>query len=230
MAKRAYFGNLRLWSHARDNTRQSDRGNPVSVALGVDQDRAIHDPASVNRTGGREVRTYGAPHPTYLTQEAWTAVKDAAHDAIEARMGYGFPLVWCADDSLDSVVQSGAGTSIMAVGTPIFAANDYVFFHRPSTGTDRASLHYFGWARVATPGSAGVAIIFATDPATADYAPEPGDKMCRVSHLWTPLYCQAIRPIGVQGGQRGDYYNPSIVWPFVGSPTTTIHRVSVSLE
>lgn len=100
--KRAIFGNLRLWSHARSLNEQEDRGSPAQVALGVDQDRALVIPASPNAHGGIEVVTWGGPG-SVKTQAAWIAMKAAIRAALRARHEYGFPLVWVEDDTYDRV-------------------------------------------------------------------------------------------------------------------------------
>lgn len=223
--KRAIFGNLRLWSHARSLNEQEDRGNPAQVALGVDQGRALVIPASPNAHGGIEVVTWGGPG-SVKTQAAWIAMKAAIRAALRARHEYGFPLVWVEDDTYDRVVESGAGTGYVFTANHAFVTGDVLFFYRPSDATDRASLHAFGWAEVtATP--AADAVTLDADPSTDDYAPEAGDLVVRVSSLFTPLYCGGIRQMGRPG--RGDYYSPEIVWPFTGVPTTEIHRTTETL-
>ena len=224
-AKRAIFGNLRLWSHARSVSEQEDRGNPPQVVLGVDQDRALVIPESENVAGGIEVVTWGGPGAA-KTQAAWIAQKAAIREALRARHRYGFPLVWVEDDDYDAALASGAGVSYVTAAAHAFEVGDVVYLYRPSDATDRASLHAFGWGTVtATPTSTG--LTFAADPTTDDYAPEAGDLLVRVSSLWTPLYCGGIRQMGRPS--KGDYYSPEIVWPFTGVPTTEIHRTPGSV-
>jgi hypothetical protein len=226
MAKRVYFGNLRLHSHARFPVAQEDRANQVSIGLGVDRDVALHVPSSPNVSGGFEVTTYGEPHAAQ-SQEAWIEIKESMREAIRARMAYGFPLVWCADDSYNRVVDHGAGVTYFTTAAHGFVTGDYVYFYRPTTETDRAALHWFGWGKVtSTPTSSS--FVVDADPSSSDYAPDPGDVLVRVSSLWTPLYAGAIRPIAPQGGPKGDFYHGAIVWPFVGIPSTRIGRVGAS--
>lgn len=223
--KRAIFGTLRLWSHARSLAEQEDRGNPAQVVLGVDQDRALVVPDSPNAAGGIEVVTWGGPGAA-KTQAAWIAQKAAIREALRARHGYGLPLVWCEDDDFDAVLASGAGTSYVTAAAHAFEVGDVVYFYRPSDATDRAALFAFGWATVtATPTSTG--LTFDEDPSTDDYAPEAGDLLVRVSSLFDPLYCGGIRQMGRPA--KGDYYSPEIVWPFTGVPTTEIHRTPGSV-
>lgn len=228
--KRSYFGNLPMWSHARTPAPSEERGNPVQVGLGVDQDVALHVPRSPNVTGGIEVVTYGAPHPTYLTQEAWTAVKAKMRMALRPRMGYGFPLVWCADDSLDRVVQSGGGLTYTMTANHGWVIGDRLYFFRTVTepASTLANMSLFGWGVVAAvPGAAIVTLD--VDPSTSYYSPLAGDKVIRASSLWNPLYAQPIRPIAAQGGDSGDFYHPQITWPFAGVASTELHAVSVDL-
>lgn len=225
-SKRAIFGNLRLWSHARRLEEQEDRGFPAQVAMGVDQDRALVIPASPNVHGGIDVVTWGGPTAT-LTQAAWIAQKAEIRAALRARHGYGFPLVWCEDDAYDEVVASGSGTGYVTSSAHAYVVGDVLFFYRPSDDEDRAAIHAFGWGEVtATPSSTGITLD--ADPSTDDYAPEAGDLIVRVSSLFTPLYCGGVRQMG-KPGKGGDYYSPEIVWPFTGVPTTEIHRTTGSL-
>jgi len=224
--KRAIFGNLRLWSHGRSLNEQEDRGNPAQVALGVDQDRALVIPDSVNVHGGIEVTTWGGPGSA-LTQEAWIALKAAIRAALRARHAYGFPLVWCADDAFDEVIASGAGATYATVADHGFVAGDVLYIYRPSEDTDRAAIHAFGWGTVQSV-PASDEVTFVADPSTDDFAPEAGDLVVRVSSLFTPLYCGGIRQMA-RPSKGGDYYSPEIVWPFTGVPTTEIHRTTESL-
>lgn len=225
--KRAIFGNLRLWSHARTLQEQEDRANPVQVALGVDQPRALRIPASPNVDGGIEVVTWGGPGAA-KTQAAWIAQKAAIRAALRARHEYAMPLVWVEDDDFAAVLASGTGTSYQTTAPHPFTAGDWLYFYRPSDDADEYAVHAFGWARLTTfPADPGTGLVLLADPSTAYYAPEAGDLVVRVSSLFTPLYCSGIRQMGKPA--RGDYYSPEIVWPFTGVPTAEIHRVEGSV-
>lgn len=224
--KRAIFGTLRLWSHARTLDVTEDRGNPPQVALGVDQDRALVIPDSPNVAGGFEVVTWGGPVAT-KTQAAWISQKAAIRAAVRARHRFGAPLVWVDDDAFDAEIASGSGTSYQTAAAHDFAAGDWLYLYRPTDGIAEADLKAYGWARVASiPPGPGTGIELETDPSTDDFAPEAGDVVVRVAALFTPLYIgapQFSRPA------RGDYYSPEVRWAFHGVPTTEIHRVEGSV-
>jgi len=226
--KRAYFGNLLLWSHARHPVRAQDRGNPPQVGMGVDQDRAIVIPASVNETGGIDVTTYGEPHAN-LTQEAWIDLKDAMIDALAVRKPYAQPLVWCADDARNRVLDSGSGTSYVSTAAHGFAVGDRLFFVRRTETTTEAALHYYGWTKVTSTPS-GTTFGVDVDPTTAHYTPTAGDALVVISSLWYPLCALRVDPITPQGGPKGDYYHGALVWRFVGVPTTRLSRIGASVN
>jgi hypothetical protein len=225
-SKRAYFGTLPLWSHLRRATPGEERANPVDVVLGVDQPRALFIPASENAAGGVEVLTWGAPNQVQDDQDGWNATRSAIKLAVRARMPYGFPLVLNHDDGLDRLIDNGASDTYEFTAPHAFAVGDVLYFVRPSTATDRASLHLFGWSTVESIPDA-TSVVLAADPGTDDYAPEAGDLVMRAATLFHPLHLPAA-PQFAQA-KTGDHYSPEIAWRFVGTPTTEIHSVAADI-
>ena len=86
----------------------------------------------------------------------------------------------------------------------------------------------FGWATLTTfPASPGTGLVMLSDPSTDDYSPAAGDRVVRVSSLYSPMYADG--DVTFARPSRGDYYSPEIAWPFHGLPTTEIHRQAGSL-
>ncbi len=225
-SKRGWFGTSPLWSHLRRATPSEERGNPVDVVIGVDRAVATHLPFSPNVTGGVDVVTFGMANPGAQDQGGWDATKGAIRAAMRARMEYGFPLVLNADDALDRVVAGGAGDTYEFTVPHVFAVGDVLYFVRPSSAVDRAALHEFGWARVTAIPSA-LEVELDADPSTDDFGPEAGDRVLRVSSLWTPLFVVGAPQFGM--AKSGDHHSPEILWRFQGSPSTEIHAAAVDL-
>ncbi len=219
-SRRAWFGNLPLWSHLLRDSYSVARANAVAVDLGLDQDRALHRPGAPNATATLEVTTWAGPAAGDRTPERWRSARAAMHAAIRARLRYGFPVVLCEDDALDRTLEAGAGLSYQTSTQHAFEIGDVLYLVRETQDTDRAALHWFGWGTVAAIAEANL-VTFEADPTTDDYSPEPGDRILRVSSLWSPLYCPGIREIA--RAKVGDVYSPAIVWPFLGLPDDEVH-------
>jgi len=224
--KRAIYGSLRLWSHARRLEAEEDRANQPQVVLGVDQDRALVLPDSPNAHGTISVTTWGEPR-SVKTQGSWISQQAAIRAALRARQRIGCPLVWVEDDAYSAVLASGAGTSYQTTEAHPFAVGDWLYFYRPSEEHYESDVRAFGWARLTTfPTVPGTGLEMLSDPGTAHYSPAAGDLVVRVSSLLSPLY---VGPVRFGRAVRGDYYSPEITWSFHGIPSTEIHRVEGSV-
>ncbi len=203
--------------------RDSPSGRTIEASPSRSASDSLSGDQGATLKGGLEVTTYGEPG-AYQSQESWIEKKEQMREAMRARAAYGFPLVWSADDSYDRLIDHGSGLLYFTTVAHGFVANDWVYIYRPTEDTDRAALHWYGWTKVLT-APTSTSLTVSVDPSSADFAPEHGDRIVRVSSLWDPLYGQPVRAIPPQGGPKGDYYHGAIVWPFVGIPSTRIGRV-----
>ncbi len=218
--KACYFGDFRLWREARKPTASHVRGFPPQTHLGVDQAQAAVIGNSENIATRVEVTTFGRPHPSYYTQEAWTAVKRKISTGLNARASRAHPLCWIADTTPGGVLTMGGGQILTFGVAHNLVAGDRVLVRRSGVG-----LYAIRTVQMVIT-SLQVGLTTGLSP----YLAMAGDNVFRISSLWDPLYFAGMPPVPAQGGAKGDYYAPELMFAFEGAPTTEWDRITVDLD
>ncbi len=218
--KACYFGPLRLWREARYPVVPSGRGHPLQTHVGVDQPKGMIVGNSGNILVRADVCTFGRPHPTYYTQEAWIGLTRKLQMALDALAGEAHPLAWVSDTTKGGTVLIAGGLTIVTTTAHGLVAGDRVLVRRsPSSAYAVRTVQ-------TVPDTVTVNLSTNLSPLT----PMAGDDVLRISSLWDPMWFDAMPEVRPSGGSKGHYYSPEIHFTFQGSPVTEYHRVDVDLD
>jgi len=210
-AKRAYFGDLRLWYYGRGYV-ETMRARTEVVHDGIDREEALVVSANPNFESMIDVETVFAPGAG-MTQDEFRAHVAAMLDALRSRAGMadaGHPLVWLDDVSLASVLSSGATAPYATTGAHGLTTGDRVLIRALGEGDyDLAQVLTTPTSTTFTAGS------LATGSA---YSPASGHDVLVVSRAWLDCSFREFLPLprggSAEAGAGGDYFAPVATYRF----------------
>lgn len=214
--KRAWWGDLRLWYHARTYTEEMKRTSLQEYA-GVEREENLVVGRSPNFASRVEVATFFAPTSDY-TQEAYRATVAAMLDALASRAGDASPgrvLVWVKDHTAAATVTSYGAPTVTCGGGHPFVNGDRV--HIPVLDT--------GYAYGSVSNVAGNN--FDLTVLEGSLTPAATHEVYLVERAWPGWFHEGMAPLA--RGPKGDFYNPEARYSFRGSRTNVYTRTSVDL-
>ena len=214
--KRCWWGDLRLWYHARTYTEGGKRTS-MQKAQGIERQEVQIVGRSPNWDNKVTVYTFFAPTPEF-TQEKYRAHIAAMLDALQERSGGiepGRTLVWVKDHTAAvDVAGFGSGT-VTTVGNHPFVDGDRV--HVPSLGNG------YAYGEVSSAGGN----TFDLDILEGSRDPAISDKVYLVERAWPGHFCETFPEL--PAGGKGDYHNPKATYGFSGSRSGVYTRTVVDL-
>lgn len=228
-AKRAYFGDLRLWLYGRGYV-ESMRSRTEVVHDGIDREEALVVSSNPNFESMVDVDTVFAAGPGF-TQDEYRSTVAAMLDALRARAGMadaGHPLVWTSDVlSAASVLSSGATAPYATTGPHGLIVGDRVLIR--ALGLGNYTLAQVLTTPTTTSFTAGDLAVGAA------YVPAAGMNAIRVDRAWLDCSFREFLPLArgtaAEAGAGGDYFAPTATYRFrVPSREGVYTRATVDLD
>ena len=198
-AKRAYFGDLRLWYYGRSYV-ETMRARTEVVHDGIDREEALVVSANPNFEGHVDVETVFAPSSAF-SQADFRSTVAAMLDALRSRAGMAnaqHPLVWIDDVALASVLNgTGPYSTASAHGLSV---GDRVLIRALGEGD-------YDFAAVATTPTSTTFTTTSLVTGSA-FAPASGHDVLVVDRAWPSTTFREFAPIpeGSGGPIPGDFF------------------------
>lgn len=219
--RRAYWGDLRLWYHARTYTEDMKRTGHATYP-GVDRGEALQIGPSPSFVSRVEVTTFFAPTSAY-TQAAYRAAVAAMLDALRERASIaqpGHPLVWVGDNDRSRALASGATAPYATTAPHGLTVGERVLIRALGVGD------YMYGSVATTPGASTFTV---TPLATGSaYAPAAGHDVLVAERVWPGAFFEAMPALAA--GPKGDFYNAAAKYAFYGSRVGVYTATAVDLD
>lgn len=210
MGKRAYHGDLRLYSTPRIPVEAPQRG-VIQEFPGWKAERMVYVPTSPCNSLTLTVKAFMKPYPGSETQLGLRGTLLSHRKALWARSHLLAPVCWIADDSLERTVASAGGLIIETTAAHPYVATDYVLIRR--NGVSLYTLINV----TSVPDTTHFVVPSLTHSVLA------GDKVLRVDLWWSGMYFDSRAPVEGNLGHP-DFYAEEGVYVFKGGPTAEYAR------